>query len=149
MVCLGNICRSPMAEGILRQKLENKNLPWKVDSAGTSDYHIGQSPEVRAVSTLKKQNIDISNLQGRQLTTKDFDEFDAIYVMDQSNYENAIRLARNKSDLEKVVLIMNMVYPKQNISVPDPYFGGIAGFDKVFEMLNLACDKIIEKHLLP
>src|SRR5690242_5873245 len=102
MVCLGNICRSPLAEGILRDKLERKGLKHVVvDSAGTSDYHVGDHPDKRSIQNAKSHGIDISALVGRQFTVKDFDIFDRIYVMDSSNYGNVTRLARNENDIQK------------------------------------------------
>lgn len=145
MVCLGNICRSPMAEGILRAKLAQAGKRAIVDSAGTSDYHVGETPDYRAIKTLLEKKIDISGLAGRQFTASDFDEFDFIYAMDASNYNNIVALARNENDKNKVMLIMNMVEPNSNLSVPDPYFGNNDGFEKVYKMLEDASDKIIEK----
>ncbi|MEJ2114253.1 MAG: low molecular weight phosphotyrosine protein phosphatase [Flavobacteriaceae bacterium] len=145
MVCLGNICRSPLAEGILRSKLP-KDL-FIVDSAGTADYHIGNSPDKRSISVAKKYGIDISNLKGRQFMQSDFDDFDYIFVMDESNYQNVIKLARNKDDANKVQYILNEIYPNQNYSVQDPYYGGESGFESVFKMLDEACINIANKLL--
>jgi len=143
MVCLGNICRSPLAEGILRSKLP-KDL-FIVDSAGTADYHIGNSPDKRSISVAKKYGIDISNLKGRQFMQSDFDDFDYIFVMDESNYQNVIKLARNKDDTNKVQYILNEIYPNQNYSVQDPYYGGETGFESVFKMLDEACENIAKR----
>jgi len=137
MVCLGNICRSPLAEGILRSKLNEDSF--FVDSAGTANYHIGNSPDKRSVNIAKKYGIDISHLKGRQFSADDFDSFDFIYVMDESNYQNVIKLARNNSDIAKVSYILNEIYPDQNYNVQDPYYGGISGFDTVFKILDEAC----------
>jgi len=136
MVCLGNICRSPIAEGILQHKIDTENLSMSVDSAGTSNYHIDEAPDPRATAVARKNGIDISSLRGRQFVVEDFDQFDIIFVMDYSNYENVIRLANSEADKEKVKLILNQIYPNENQSVPDPYFGGDDGFDDVFKMLN-------------
>lgn len=144
MVCLGNICRSPMAEGILQHKINQQNLPISVDSAGTSNYHIGEAPDQRAIAEMKKYNIDIASLKARQFTTQDFDVFDEIYAMDESNYENIVALATTNEQKQKVKLMLNLTHPNQNLSVPDPYFGGQSGFTHVYKMLNDACDKIIE-----
>ena len=145
MVCLGNICRSPLAEGILRHKLEQQGLKHiTVDSAGTSNYHIGENPDKRSVKNALSHKIDISKLAGRQFTVKDFDKFDRIYAMDASNYQDIISLARNEIEKQKVQLILNELYPKSNMSVPDPYFGGNEGFENVFQLLDKACDKIID-----
>lgn len=143
MVCLGNICRSPVAEGILKKKIEDKGLNHIVDSAGTSDYHIGQSPDHRAQKNSEVHGIDISNLQGRQFTKEDFKNFDRIYAMDYSNYENIIALAESEKDKAKVDLILNLSHPNTNMSVPDPYFGGEDGFENVYKLLDEACNNLI------
>jgi protein-tyrosine phosphatase len=144
MVCLGNICRSPIAEGILRRKAEKANLDIHIDSAGTSNYHIGDHPDKRTISNAKQHQIDISKLCARQFIVNDFDEFDFIFTMDSSNYSDVISLARNDHDKHKVELILNRVYPNSNMSVPDPYFGGEQGFENVFILLDKACDVIVE-----
>ena len=118
MVCLGNICRSPLAEGILKSKTFLKNV--QVDSAGTSNYHIGSKPDIRSIEVAKLFNIDISNQQGRQFKVIDFDNFDSIFVMDNSNFTNVISLARNQEDIDKVKLILNEIFPNENLDVPDP-----------------------------
>jgi len=140
MVCLGNICRSPLAEGILRSKLPEDTFI--IDSAGTGNYHIGNPPDKRSISVASKYGLDISNLRGRQFNSLDFDSFDYIYVMDNSNFENVIKLARNNSDTSKVKFILNEIYPNQNHDVPDPYLGNEYGFENVFKMLDEACDQI-------
>lgn len=144
MVCLGNICRSPLAEGILKSKIENRNI--LVDSAGTTSYHVGQKPDSRSIDIAKKNGIDISTQRCRQFRVNDFDDFDYIYVMDSSNYNNVMDLARNHKDQYKVELIMNVLNPNQNQSVPDPYYDSEDGFEIVFKMLDLATDKIIEDY---
>ena len=143
MVCLGNICRSPLAEGILRKKVSSDIAV--IDSCGTGNYHIGDPPDKRSVAVAKKYDIDISNLRGRQFSTADFDAFDLIYVMDESNYENVTKLARSEDDINKVHFILNEVYPNQNYSVPDPYQGGTHQFESVFKMLDEACEVIASK----
>lgn len=143
MVCLGNICRSPLAEGILKHK--SSHLSIQVDSAGTSNYHIGSLPDKRSVDIAMKYGIDITNQKGRQFTVNDFDAFDYIYAMDNSNYKNIQALARNNNDKSKVDLILNLVHPKQNLDVPDPYYGEGDGFKNVFNMLDEACDILIKK----
>jgi protein-tyrosine phosphatase len=145
MVCLGNICRSPMAEGIFRNRVELAGKKAIVDSCGTSDYHIGQTPDYRAVKTLQRNGIDISGLAARQFAVDDFDNFDHIFVMDASNLMNVLALARNQADKDKVSLLLEEIYPGENRSVPDPYYGGIDGFKEVFEMLDTAAIKFIEK----
>lgn len=145
MVCLGNICRSPMAEGILRKKISDQNLEVEVDSCGTANYHVGDSPDRRAQQTIRKHGHDISDLRGRQFEISDFDRFDLIYTMDENNYHNVLALARSEKDKLKVHMIMNEAYPEQNIAVPDPYYGGINGFEETYKMLDLATDRILEK----
>ena len=132
-VCLGNICRSPLAEGILRQI----NPDIMVDSAGTSNYHIGSPPDRRMIETAQSYGIDISNLAARQFTTEDFNRFDKIFIMDDENYKNVVALAENESHIEKVHYTLS----KKN-NVPDPYFGGKDGFTQVYEMLYEACQTI-------
>ncbi len=147
MVCLGNICRSPLAHGILREKIKLNNINASVDSAGTSNYHIGDPPDFRMITTAKLNNIMIEDLKARQFTTKDFYDFDIIYVMDKNNYDNVIQLAKNKEQKEKVKMILNEITQGMNHNVPDPYYGGNKGFEEVFNMLDQATDKII-KNLL-
>lgn len=145
MVCLGNICRSPIAEGILRDKALKNGLKIETDSAGTSAYHIGNPPDPRMILTAHKNGIDISDLRARQFVEADFDNFDLIYAMDQSNYENMIALAKNQAQVDKVRLILNEVHPDSNNEVPDPYFGGDEGFQHVIDLLGNAVDEIIKK----
>lgn len=143
MVCLGNICRSPLAEGILKSKLPENNF--LIDSAGTGNYHIGDLPDKRSIDIAKEFDIDITDQRGRQFSSKDFDVYDVIYAMDNSNYQNIQQLAKNETDKQKVKLIMNEIYKDQNFDVPDPYSGGIEGFKNVFMMLDEACDIIAKK----
>ena len=145
MVCLGNICRSPLAEGILQSKV-NKEIVF-VDSAGTAAYHVGNLPDERSIAVAKQYGIDISNQQARKFTEKDFLNFDVIYAMDKSNYQNIISLATSDEDVEKVKMILNESQPDKNYSVPDPYYGRRNGFEEVYKMLNQACDSIIYKLL--
>ena len=145
MVCLGNICRSPMAEGILRHKLRGMNLSVYTDSAGTSGFHIGQTPDSRAVYCLKEYGIDISDLRSRQFNKSDFAKYDLIYVMDRSNYNDVIEMARTPEDESKVAMIMNETNPETPIDVPDPWYGDEAGFHDVYRMLDEACDVIVRK----
>jgi protein-tyrosine phosphatase len=148
MVCLGNICRSPLAEGILASKLPRNKFT--VDSAGTGDWHIGHAPDSRSIAAAKNHDLDITNQKARQFKIEDFDEYDYIYVMDQSNYKNVINLAKNQKNKDKVQIILNELYPSENVDVPDPYFGMSNGFEIVYNMLNEVCDiiagKLIDKH---
>ena len=146
MVCLGNICRSPMAEGILRETLKKakiKNI--EVDSCGTSAWHVGEAPDKRAQTMCKKHGIDIRNLRGRQFIYEDFSQFDLIYAMDYDNFLNITAMSKNSNDLKKVKMILNESFPNSDMSVPDPYYGGNDGFNKVFSLLKNACDKIVEQ----
>lgn len=145
MVCLGNICRSPMAQGVLEQKLKQNSITAFVDSAGTASYHVGDCPDQRATNKSKEKGIDISQYRGRQFTVDDFDDFDFIYVMDNYNLKDILSLARNESDMKKVDLILNKIFPGEDMSVPDPYYGGDEGFDNVYNLLNEACEKIISE----
>lgn len=148
MVCLGNICRSPLAEGLLASKLPEDTF--FVDSAGTGNYHIGKQPDQRSILTAQKHGVDISYQKARQFTPRDFEDFDYIYVMDNTNYDDVIELAKNEQQKSKVQLILNELFPGDNVDVPDPYYGLQNGFDLVYEMLDEACDilsnKLMEKH---
>lgn len=146
VVCLGNICRSPLAEGILLHLVNEKKLALKIDSAGTSNYHIGEAPDARTTANARKHNIDLSPLRARQFVVEDFDAFDKIFVMDKSNLQNVLNLARNEEDKQKVDLFLNISHPNANMEVPDPYFGGEAGFENVFQLVWKASEKLIEKH---
>ena len=143
MVCLGNICRSPLAEGILKSKINTSKI--FVDSAGTAAYHVGNLADERSIEVAKKYGIDITNQRARKFTVKDFDAFDVIYAMDKSNYQNILMLARNSEDEKKVQLILNVIDADKNASVPDPYYGGNQGFENVYKMLDEACEVIANK----
>ena len=136
MVCLGNICRSPLAEGILQSKLPNDKF--FVDSAGTNGFHNGNPPDTRSIEVAKKNGVNISNQTSRLFKGYDFELFDHIFVMDQSNYNAVIRQAQNDKDIEKVKLISNFSGSKIK-EVPDPYYGGEKGFEHVYKMLDTAC----------
>ena len=137
MVCLGNICRSPLAEVILSSKLPKDRFV--VESAGTSNFHSGKNPDPRSIEIAEKYNLDISKQKSRVFNLYDFESFDLIFVMDKVNYNDVIKLAKNKTDQNKVKLIMD--YPGSNkIEVPDPYYGGNKGFQNIFSLLNNACN---------
>jgi len=142
-VCLGNICRSPLAEGILQAKIADKGLDLEIESAGFESYHINEPPDERAVKICNKYGIDITEKKSRLFTSEDFDKFDRIYVMDSANYRDVQYFSRNEEDMEKVKYLLSVMGNK-NQSVPDPYYGGDAGFEKVFSLVNEACDKITE-----
>jgi protein-tyrosine phosphatase len=145
-VCLGNICRSPLAEGIMLKLISDKNLAIEIDSAGTSNFHAGEKPDNRTVLNAKKHAVDLTQLKARQFSEKDFDDFDAIYVMDKSNMTNVLAHAKNKEQEQKVELFLNTLFPNQNMEVPDPYFGGEEGFEDVFNLVYSTCEKMIEKY---
>ncbi len=144
MVCMGNICRSPMAEGIMKQKLVEFGIDAFVDSAGTLSYHEGENPDLRAQYTMRKNAIDITQLVSRPIQQSDFEEFDKIFVMDHHNYNELVNRTNNPEQRKKITLIMNMVEGRKNHEVPDPYYGGKDGFDKVYQMLDEACTEIAE-----
>ncbi len=148
MVCLGNICRSPLAEGILASKLPQNNFI--VDSAGTGSWHVGHAPDKRSIAVAKKNGLFIENQKGRQFKSSDFEEFDYIYVMDNSNYRDVVQLAKTAEHKNKVHLILNELFPNENVDVPDPYYGAVNGFDNVYQMLDEAAEiiakKLIAKH---
>ena len=143
MVCLGNICRSPLAEGILQSKVDPDKV--RVDSAGTAAYHTGELPDRRSIEVAKKHGIDISYQRARKFEVSDFDIFDEIFVMDDSNYQNVLWKARSSEDEAKVKMILNESHPDSNRSVPDPYYGGNEGFENVYQMLEEACDAIVRR----
>ena len=143
MVCLGNICRSPLAEGILKSKIDSNNI--FVDSAGTGHWHIGNKPDMRSIEVAKKHQLDITDQRGRQFSKQDFDDFDYIFVMDNSNKKDILSIARNDSDKEKIYLILNEIFPNENMDVPDPYYGGSEGFQNVYRMLDLSCNSIANR----
>ena len=143
MVCLGNICRSPLAEGILASKLPK--VKFLVDSAGTGAWHSGHQPDARSIAVAKKHQLDISTQRARLFKVEDFETFDYIYVMDKSNFRDVIRLAKNDEQKEKVEIILNELYPNENVDVPDPYYGIDNGFQMVYEMLDEVCELIANK----
>lgn len=143
MVCLGNICRSPLAQGILESKVNADEV--FVDSAGTAAYHVGNLPDERSIAVGQKYGINLRDQRARKFTKEDFKNFDVIYAMDSSNYQNILMLASSKEEEYKVKMILNEVNPNGNESVPDPYYGGEQGFENVYQMLDEACDIIVKK----
>lgn len=142
MVCLGNICRSPLAEEIMRSKLSSEHL---VDSAGTGDWHIGHLPDKRSIAIAAKKGLDLTHQRGRQFNISDFETFDHIFVMDNSNYKDVMALAPDDAAKAKVKLILNELFPNENVDVPDPYFVGVEGFENVYNMLDAACNEIAKQ----
>lgn len=143
MICLGNICRSPLAEGLMRSKLNFTKFT--VDSAGTSGGHKGEAPDKRSIAVAKKYGLDISNQKSRKLIKEDFQKFDYLYVMDESNYRDVVALAANEDEKKKVIKILDEVFPSENLDVPDPYYGGNQGFENVYRMLDQATNAIAKK----
>ena len=142
MVCLGNICRSPLAEGIMLKLISENNINMRVDSAGTSDYHIDEAPDKRTITNAAKHDLDLKPLRARQFKASDFEKFDKIYVMDNSNMANVLALATTEEQKAKVDLLLNASNPGMNLEVPDPYFGGEQGFEDVFQMVYKACQNV-------
>ena len=145
MVCLGNICRSPIAEGILRQRVKELGLDVETDSAGTAAFHVGEAPDTRMIKVAKANGIDISDLRARQFLKVDFKHFDLIYAMDKSNYDNILNLAEKDTDREKVRMILNETSPGSQAEVPDPYYGGEEGFQHVIDLLDEAMDHVMNR----
>ena len=143
MVCLGNICRSPMADGLLRMKFKQHGIEGTVDSAGTANYHIGKAPDHRMRATAKSLGYPIDELRARQFKVNDFDQFDLIYAMDNSNRDNMLQLARNDEDMKKVRLILDELPGNEGEAVPDPYYGTQHDFEHVFHLLDRATNQII------
>ncbi|MDT8346741.1 MAG: low molecular weight protein-tyrosine-phosphatase [Flavobacteriaceae bacterium] len=143
VVCLGNICRSPLAHGLLEKKLDPEKF--EIDSAGTGNYHVGSPPDHRSVKVADKNGLDISNQRARQFQQSDFDSFDLIYAMDESNYSDILQLARNEQDRSKVKLILDEVYPNEKLNVPDPYLGNESLFDEVYQMLDSVTEQLSQR----
>lgn len=143
MVCLGNICRSPLAEGILKSKVDN--FQFFIDSAGMGDYHVGELPDKRSIQVADENALDITYQRARQFKMEDFEEFDLIYAMDNQNYRRLMALAKTEEHQSKIKIILNEVFPEENLDVPDPYYDSIFAFRNVYKMLDEACDKIVEK----
>lgn len=144
MVCLGNICRSPLADGLLLRKIKEQGLNIKVDSAGTANYHIGKAPDSRMIRTAAAHGTPIDFLRARQFTPHDFENFDLILVMDPSNFQNVLRLANSHEEKQKVKYLLDFLYPNQNQSVPDPYYGTQDDFEAVYDLLDKATDALIQ-----
>jgi protein-tyrosine phosphatase len=143
LVCLGNICRSPMAEGILRHMARARDLDWTIDSAGTSGHHAGEAPDRRAQQAMAQRGMDISGLRSRPVRPADLDAFDLLLAMDRSNLEDLMALALGPEHAGKIKLIMDLVPGHPLREVPDPWYGGPEGFDQVHDMLASACAKLI------
>lgn len=140
MVCLGNICRSPVAEGVMKAKAKEYEIKVNIDSAGTSGWHDGAAPDERSLSNAAENGIDISKQKSRKVVLSDFEVFDILFAMDESNYNNLLNMAPEKYH-HKIKMILNEVNAGENRSVPDPYYGN-DGFQLVFDLLDEACEKI-------
>ena len=147
MVCLGNICRSPLAEGILQDKINKAGLDWTVDSAGTNGFHTGEAPHRLSQKVALQHGIDISRQRARNFTAADFDKYDKIYAMAEEVCDEMKWIAKTRYDEKKVDLLMNELYPGQHKDVPDPWYGPEPGYHEVYDMIDAACEKIIEKAL--
>ena len=146
MVCLGNICRSPLAEGILQDKAFKAGLNWSIESAGTNQYHTGDAPHPLSQKVAKLNGIDISNQRARRFVAEDFEIYDKIYALAGDVVDDMRRIAKKKMDETKVDLLMNELYPGMNMDVPDPYYGAEPGYHEVYKMIDKVCDAIIDKY---
>jgi protein-tyrosine phosphatase len=146
MVCLGNICRSPLAEGILQQKAVDAGLNWTVESAGTNGYHNGEAPHHLSQKVAMQHGIDISQQRSRKLLATDFDNFDRIYAMAGDVVEEMRRIGGQRFKAAKVKLLMNELHPESDLDVPDPWYGPEAGYHEVFDMIDQACHAIIQQY---
>lgn len=144
MVCLGNICRSPLAEGVLRYKAQQKGLNWHIESAGTGAWHVGQAPDPRSQKVALLHGIDISKQKAQQFSPYHLETFDKIYAMDSSNYQDIIRHAKNEIEKNKVELLMNSSEPGKNKAVPDPYYDDNL-YEVVYQMIDEACEEIVRR----
>lgn len=146
MVCLGNICRSPLAEGILQQRAWEAGLPWTVESAGTNGYHTGEAPHHLSQKVARLNGIDISRQRSRKFRPEDFEQFDMIYAMAEDVVADMRRIAGPRFRPEKVDLLMNILHPGQDLDVPDPWYGAEPGYHEVFHMINQACTILVNTH---
>lgn len=143
MICLGNICRSPIAEGVMQKLIKEKGLDWYVQSAGTSGFHKGSRPHNDSIAVSRENNIDITSQRSQQLTKMHLDTYDLLIVMDQQNYNNTINLCSSEEQRAKVKMLLNYSFPDENRAVPDPYYEG--GFEKVFRMIEDACKELVNQ----
>jgi len=146
MVCLGNICRSPLAEGILRDKVEKAGLDWTIDSAGTNNYHMNEAPHPLSQKIARLNGIDISDQRKRKFVAADFDNYDKVYALADDVLDEMKWIAGKKFNADKADLLMNVLLPGENIEVPDPYYGGEEGYHEVYSLINEACDAIVNKY---
>ena len=148
MVCLGNICRSPLAEGILKDKAGKARLDWIVESAGTNSFHIGEPPHALSQKVARINGIDISKQRARKFVKADLLEFDKIYAMAEDVLYDIKKISGENYDNKKVELFLNELYPGQNMDVPDPWYGPEPGYHEVYELIDKACDALIENYMV-
>ena len=146
MVCLGNICRSPLAEGILQDKAFKAGLTWSIESAGTNSYHTGEPPHPLSQKVARIKGLDISKQRARRFCAEDFEVYDKIYALAGDVIEEMKRIAGKKFQQSKVDLLMNELYPGKNMDVPDPWYGPEPGYHEAFNLIDKACYKIMEKY---
>lgn len=146
MVCLGNICRSPMAEGVMDSLIKKNYLPWEVASAGTNSYHIGEAPHEYSIKICNKHNINIQNQRARRFEASDLKEYDKIYAMAEDVLTDIKHISGADFDDEKVSLFLNELYPNSNRSVPDPWYGEEDGYAEVYDIIERTCVRIVEKY---
>ena len=146
MVCLGNICRSPLAEGILQEKAFKAGLTWSIESAGTNSYHTGEAPHPLSQKVARLHGIDISKQRARRFVAEDFEQYDKIYALANDVMSEIKRVAGKKFDLKKTVLFMNEMYPGKDMDVPDPWYGPEPGYHEVYKLIDAVCNNIVEKY---
>jgi len=146
MVCLGNICRSPLAEGILQKEAAKEGLDWQIDSAGTEPFHVGEPPHLLSQKVAVEHGLDLSTQRARRFTKEDFDHFDKLYAMAEDVYEEMMLIGKGNGEASKTDLLLNEVYPGENRSIPDPWYGGEDGFHKAWALISSACTQIIKKY---
>ncbi|MBX2906221.1 MAG: low molecular weight phosphotyrosine protein phosphatase [Taibaiella sp.] len=146
MVCLGNICRSPIAEGVMQHKANAAGLDWIIDSAGTNSYHTGEAPHRHSQAICKANGIDISDQRARKFVASDFESYDKIYAMAGDVYLEINRIGGGHADMRKVDYFLNELEPGANASVPDPWYGNEDGYEPVYDMINATCEKILSKY---
>ncbi len=149
MVCLGNICRSPLAEGILKHKAKEAGLDWTIESAGTNSYHIGEAPHHLSQKVATLNGVNICNQKARRFVKEDMDRYDKVYAMADDVLDDIKRIAKDKYDNKKVELFLNELHPGKNVSVPDPWSGPEAGYHEVYKLIEKACEAIIKAALCP
>ena len=142
MVCLGNICRSPLAEGILKDKLDPSRFI--VESAGTGGWHVGNPPDPRSIEIAKKRGLDISGQRAQQFEASFFDHYDLIFAMDQSNFRDLKAMANSSEQRDKLSMLLEAIFPGEGVDVPDPYYGGTSGFSEVYDLIDRACNVIAQ-----